>query len=260
MNFFSLRKSKILILIIVILFILSLNFYQKEVKNFFYLISFPAQKFLWKIGDQISDFFETIFEIRTLKKENEILKLKIQALLSENISLKELKNENVILREALRTGLNKEFKLVLAEVIGKDMDRDSILINKGSRDKLIKGLVVITQQKILIGKITEVYPNFSRVSLISEKDIFFNAKIIDKEISGVARGKGRLKVYLDLIPQTEKIEKGDLVVSAPGKTYPKGLLIGYIGEIKKNDVQPFQKAEILPLFDFKELKTIFVIL
>ncbi len=47
--------------------ILFLNFYQKEVKNFFYKISEPIQKIFWRIGDRVSDFFETVFEINNLK-------------------------------------------------------------------------------------------------------------------------------------------------------------------------------------------------
>ncbi|GAG21194.1 unnamed protein product, partial [marine sediment metagenome] len=242
MKFFA-KKRKILIIIIGILVILSLNFYQKEVKGFFYLISSPVQKSLWGAGDRISDFFEAIAEIKELKKENEALKLKVQELLSENSSLKELRKENQTLREALEIGLRDEFKLVLAEVIGKDIDQDSILINKGSKDGLSKDLPVITQQRVLLGRIIEVYENFSRVLLISNKESSFDGEIPEKEISGVVKGRGSLKMYLDLISKDKEVKEEDLVVSsALGGIFPNGLLVGLIKEVKKSDLKPFQQA------------------
>ena len=260
MNSFS-KKRKILIIILGILIILALNFYQKEVRNFFYLISAPIQKGLWRAGDKASDFFETIVEIKNLKKENEEIKLKLQLLTAENASLKELKNENETLRAALNLGLEKDFKLTLVQVIGKDISQDSLIINKGSKDGLTKDLPVITELKNLVGRISEVYENFSKVMLISNKESSFDAKMSDEEIYGVVKGKGNFKIFLDLVPQDKEIKQGDiLVTSVLGGIFPNGLLVGEIREIKKSDLEPFQQAEISPFFDIKEANHLFIVL
>jgi len=257
---FTLKKNLALVIIVGILFLLVLNFYQKEVKNFFYLISSPFQKTLWKVGDNVSDFFETITERKTLKKENEELKLKNQELLAQIALLKELRKENEVLREALNIGLQKEFKLALAEVIGKDISEDLILINKGSEDGILKDMPVVTQGKVLLGKIGEVYKNFSKVILLSNQESAVLVKVEDEEIKGVAKGKGNFKILLDNIPLNQKIKEGDLIVTIwLGGNFPKGLLIGQIKEVKKSDVEPFQQAEILPFFDIQELEIVFVI-
>ena len=255
----------IIVLLIAFFIVLNLTSFSKEVKNFFYLISSPIQKTLWRAGDNLSDFFEVISEIEKLKKENEELLLKNQALLAENTRLKELKKENEVLREALEIGLEKEFKLLLSEVRGKDISQDTLLINKGSKDGISKGFPVITQQKALIGKIGEVYENFSKVILISNKESSFDAKIMewddDGDIRGVIKGKGNLKLFLDLIPQEKEIKEGNLVVTTVlGGIFPKGLLVGEIKEVLKSDIQPWQGAEIKPAFDIKELETLFVII
>lgn len=244
-----------------ILIVFLLNFYQKEVKNFFYQISEPFQKFLWQMGKKVSNFFETISEISQLKKENEELKLKIQELMTENSSLEELKKENEILREALNIGLEKEFKLSLTQVIGKDISQDFILINKGLADGVSKNLPVITQQKILLGKISEVYQNYSRVTLISNKESSFDGKIVGKETLGEVLGKGDFKILFDLIPPEAEISEGDLVeTSALGGVFPKGLLVGKIGKVQKSDVQSFYQAEISPLYNLGKLEVAFIIL
>ena len=59
------RKNKVLIITVIgILLVLSLNFFQKEVKGFFYAISAPIQKNLNQAGSNVSDFFSGIFRVQ----------------------------------------------------------------------------------------------------------------------------------------------------------------------------------------------------
>jgi len=255
------KKNKILIIIVGILIVLSLNFFQKEVKGFFYSISSPIQQNLWQAGDNVSDFFGGIFQGKELKKENEELKLRIQELLAENISLKEFQQENQVLREALEIGLSKEFRLLFTDIIGKDIGQDSILINQGAKDGLSEGMPVITQQKVLLGKITETYESFSRVRLISDKESSFDIKIVESNVAGVIKGKGSFKLELDLVSQEKEVKEGDLIVSTSlGGIYPKGLLVGFIKEAKKSDIKPFYEIEVSSFFDIREVASVFVIL
>jgi len=251
-----------IIFVLIVIFFLALNLTStgKEVRNFFYLISSPIQKTLWRVGDRVSDFFELITEIKNLKKENEELKLKNQERLAEIALLKELKRENEILREALNIGLEKYFELTLTEVIGKDISQDSILINRGSKEGVKEGLPIITQQKTLVGKISEVYKNFSKVMLISNKESSFDARVQGTEAIGIVKGKGNFRLFLDLLPSDIEIKEGDiLVTTALGGVFPSGLLIGQIKEVKKSDLEPWQQAEISPFFDIKEIETLFII-
>ncbi len=275
--------TKSILLIILLLVVLNLPPVSTKTKNFFYFISSPIQKSFWKAGNSISDFFETIANIKNLKKENEELELKIQELLGKNIKIPELEKENKFLREALDIGLEKEFELTLAEVTGKDVSQDSILIDKGFKDGILNNLPVITRQKVLIGKIGQVYEDFSRVVLISNKESvlnveifrddeavssstpFANARVGDEEnfvdnISGVIKGKGNFQLILDLVPREKEIKEGDTIItSSLGGVFPKGLLIGKIQKIKKSDVEPFQQAEVKMTFDIKELETVFIV-
>jgi rod shape-determining protein MreC len=256
----TLYRNLILIFFLVSLIFL-LDFYQKKVKNFFYKISEPIQKFFWRAGIKVSNFFETISEIKRLKSENEELKLKNQELLSQIANLNEFKEENKNLREALNLGLEKEFKISLAQIIRKDPSQDFILINKGSKDGIEENLPVITPQKILVGKVYKVYKNYSQVKLISEKGVSFGGKIVGKEILAEVSGQGNLKIIFDLIPKEKEVLEGDLVeTTVLGGFFPKGLLIGQIGKIQKSDIQPLYQAEILPLFNLDKLENVFIIL
>jgi len=246
--------------LVVFFLVLNLSGFSKEIKNFFYSISEPVQKTFFGAGKKTSDFFEGIFQGYDLKKENEGLTLKIQSLLAENAQLKELKKENEILRESLGLGLEKDFKLAFAETNGKDISQDFLLINKGFKDGISEGQPVITQQKTLVGEIGEVYENFSKIMLITNKESSFDAKIPDSDIYGIVKGRGNFELYLDLIPKEKEIKEGDLVITASlGGVFPEGFLVGEIKKVNKSDVKPFQQADIKPAFDIKELENVFII-
>lgn len=259
-----LRKSisrGLLIIVIAVLTIIFSNVYQKEVRNFFYKISEPIQRSFWIAGGRISNFFEAISQIQNLKKENEELRLKIKELLAKIANLEELKKENVNLRKALNIGLQKEFDLTLAQVISKDISKDSISINKGKEDGLSKGLPVITEQKVLLGEIYEVYKNYSKVRLISNKESSFDGEIVGKGTLGQVKGEGNSKILFDLISPEQEVKEKDLIeTSALGGEFPKGLIVGEIKKVQKSDVQPLYQAEVSSLFDIGKLETVFVIL
>jgi len=261
----SIKKRRFLPKILIVVFILGLllfflNFFQKQIQNFFYFISTPIQKIFWGIGDRVSDFFISFIKTGNLKREMENLKFKNQELLAEIAALKELKKENETLRQALEIGLKKEFKLDLVQIIGKDIGQDFILIDRGREGGVLENMPVITQQKILVGKVLEVYKNFSKVMLISNKKSSFDGKLQEKDISGLVKGQGNFKIIFDLVPRDAEISQEDLVVtSALGGIFPPGILIGQIKDIRKSDVEPFLQIDIKPAFEITEINNLFLL-
>jgi len=264
------QKNKIIIIGFLILAILLLNFFQKDTKNFFYLFSSPIQKAFLNEGGKVNYFFETIFEIRNLKAENEELKLKYQELLSENVILRELKKENEELREALDVGLKDEFDLISVQVIAKTSFEDSILIDKGRKHGVLENLPVISAQRTLVGIVGEVYEDFSTVYLLSNKKTSFNAKTISRFaedsnsnqeiVQGVIKGKGNSVIKFEFLLKENEIERGDLIVTTGSEgIFPRDILVGKIKEVIRNDLAPFQSAEVDPSLDIKRIKTAFII-
>ena len=258
------RKNKLLAIFIAILFFALLNVFQKEVRNFCYVLFSPAQKILWQVGNKTTEFWETIIEAGTVQEDKEKLERRNLELLAENTELKELKSENDFLRAALNLGLEKDFQLILAQVIAKDISEDSILIDKGSESGILQGSSVVTEEKILLGKVEEVHQNFSKIMLISNKNSSFNARLDtdqENDVAGIIEGKGNCELLLDFVPREKEIKKDDiLVTTAWGGIFPKGLLVGRVKEIKKNDVDPFQKLEITPFFNIEKMRMLFVII
>ena len=253
------RKIIGLILFLVLLIVFA-NIYQSQVRNFFFLVSEPIQKPFWKAGQGISNFLQAIAFSQKNQEENQELRLLVEELLTKTANIAELESENKTLREALEIGLRKEFSLVLAQVTGKDIAQDSLIINKGAEDLIQNNLPVVTQQKVLVGKITEVFDNFSRVYLISSENSSFDGKILGSEVPGLVKGSGNLKISFDLVPQYEEVKEGELLITtALGGIFPSGLLVGQVKSVKKSDIEPFQQIEIQPSFDIKQLDYLFII-
>ncbi len=259
-----LKSRKIKLFAVVILFgaiVFSLNRFQNSIKPFFYTVSASSQKMLWQTGQNCSNFFSSIFNTKRLKDENNNLTSKNQELLARIADLESLEKENNDLRNALGIGLEKEFSILSAEITAKDISQDFITINKGSLDGLRKNMPVITGQKVLVGRISEVYKNFSKVMLASNKKIAFDAKIERSDTTGIIKGMGNFSILFDLLPQDKNISKEDAVISSNmGGIFPSGLLVGKIKSVKKNDIESFQQAEIDPSFDINKAGNVFVIL
>ncbi len=270
--FFKTKKRPlppaILIALVFLSSLLAIKFLglEKKVQNVFLLASSPVETFLWQSGQKTSQFFDNFIQKKLLAKENTTLRLENLSLKRKISQLQELKQENQSLREALNLELEKDFDLLAAQIISKDPFNDAIFIDKGNADGLKNGWALISPQRILLGKITEVFENFSRVVLISDKSVSFDAEVKkisaenSEKIRGVAKGEGNNRLSFDLIPQEAVIEIGDKVItSSPSNAFPGGILAGEIEGINFSDVRPFRSAKIKPLFKISELKTIFII-
>jgi len=198
--------------------------------------------------------------IRVLTEEN-------QKLLSQLSELEKFKNENEFLRQALNLEMEKEFNLILANATAKNTFtfkgvtfEDSILIDKGKNNGIRKDFPVILSNKILIGKIAEVYDSFSRVELITNKENMIDVQIQDTDAFALSKGEGNLKISLDLFSKDKELKEDSLVyTSALGGLYPSGLVVGKIKNIQKIDNEPYIKADIVSSFDLFQLSQVFVI-
>lgn len=233
---------------------------DKPAKDFFYSFSRPLQAFFWTTGNNISGFFGGFFNAQNIKNENESLRSVNQELLSELLLLREAKSENEFLKNSMGLNIDKEFELMLTQIVFKDVLRDSILIDKGLKDGVRKNQPVLTGQRALLGRIGEIYENFAEVILISNSGSSFDAKISGTDTIGVMKGKGRSLIKLEFVPKDKELKAGSFAVStALGGIFPDGILIGEVQEVENSDTNPFQSASINPSFDLKQLDRIFII-
>ena len=251
--------------IILILFIIVLNIFQSPIKNTFYTLASPGLKVFLGAGDNTHSFFTSFLNTKGLARENDGLKRENQQLLSQILSLQETMQANEAMQSAVQNTRQDNFSLVLASVIGVDSAADFILIDSGFDDGIAQNMPVISSTKVLFGKVYKVYKNFSQVMLVSNKSSVVDASIQQSDattipISGAIKGTGNFSLYLDLVHPNAQINEGDtLITSGLEGVFPKNLLIGKITSKQKDDLKPFQTANVQPFFDIQNGENVFII-
>lgn len=258
-------KETIIIILILIIALIVLNIIPgltKGLGNFVYKIFSPIGRFFSNIGNGISGFFQIIFSIGDLNKENLALRQGNLILEAETAALKEVKRENDILREALNISKSEQQIQEVASVVGKDIQgtQDWILINRGSKHGIFKDMVVISPENALVGKISEVNYSFSKATLIIQKDSVVAGIIENNRIEGLIKRDDKGGLFIDFIPKSENMEIDErIITSGMDNLYPKGILIGKIESIDTSDNQIFKKITITPAVDFSKLEEVFII-
>lgn len=249
----------LIIILIIINLIPGLN---KGLGNFVYKIFSPIEHLFTKIGDKIIGFFQVTISIGGLNKENVVLLQKNTTLESEITQLKEVQRENDTLRKALNISQNDRPIREVASITGKDIQgiQDWILINRGSKHGIAENMIAISPEGALVGKITEVSNNFSKITLITQKDVVIAGIIENNRIEGLIKRNNKGGLFMDFIPKTEELTIGDrIVTSGMDNVYPKGILIGKIDNIDSSENQIFQKINISLAADFSKLEQVIII-
>lgn len=258
---FEKQKNKIFVFLVILLFFVLLIGVQDWLKNLFYSLSQRGQENLFSSGKTISNFFSSFLSYSKLKQENNRIVTENQELKVKISLLEEKEKENEALRQALGLGLGQRFKLLEADVTVRDASEDFLVLNKGEKEGVKTGMVVIGSPGFLLGKIEKVYPNFSEVVLLSKKGNVFPLRLEQGDLVVKARGAGNLQIFLDPIEREKEIRVGDRVstVALEG-LYPKGLFVGEVKRIEDSDLTPYQKAEVKVAFDLGNLEMVFIIL
>jgi len=248
-------KKRIMVLCLLAFSFLLINaFFKNSLKNFVYSKSESLMASLWNNGANQS------FSGKNQEELNKKLIEENQKLLSDLADFQKIKEENNFLRNSLDLGLEKNFDLMIGRIISKDILSDFLLINIGSNSGVKKGFPVIISGKVLLGKVIDVYPSYSRVMLITQKNNLIDVEIPDSEIFALSKGAGGLNLALDMVARDKELKNSSLIVtSALGGNYPAGLLMGKVRNAKKIDNEAYQTAEIEKVFDLNAINNVFVI-
>ena len=158
-------------------------------------ISTAPLKFLPIINNKIT---ETTFAI----KQNKELKVELEKLKNKEFQVEFLENQNDSLRKILESDTKIKGKSILAKVL---IDKDSpylksIVINRGSKSGIIKGMPVV-DGNYLVGKIVEVNYLSSRVLLLNDLNSRIPITFGKESIQAILSGKGEKKPVLEYLPE-----------------------------------------------------------
>ena len=206
----------LLVLSFIVIFLDSINsnptVYVKKVLNdgvyrASYISSIPSRTFSHSV-----DLVKNIFFVY---KENKEIKDELYALRSESKKKNYLTAENNILREVLDQKISSKYNTKTAKVI---LDKGgsfikSILINKGTKHNVKKGLAV-TSNSNFIGVIVETNFFSSRVLLLNDLNSKIPIMISPSAENAILAGTGKDNPNLIFLPKNSKIQESDLVFTS----------------------------------------------
>ena len=230
-SLFALLFSSIFLIVLGKFNFTAINYLKITINEVVYRTSFVAS-----IPEKyITYSYRAIEKHIKLYKDYNFQKEELEKLKSEKYEVKFLEAENKRLKKVLND-INYSSELVIAKVI---IDKQSpflrsIIINKGSKNNIKKGMSVLSDS-YLIGKVVEVNYMTSRVLLLSD----LNSKIpvtiepgsIQSILSGDGENSGNIQYTKDNLP----IADGSIIyTSGTGGLLKSGIPIG---KIEQNENQ-----------------------
>lgn len=268
-----LLKSKLFIVALVVAGILALAALSagegsgvRVIGNVISIPIAPLQRIISFTAERIGGIFDYFKDVKLTKAENEELLRRISELEKENRELERLKKENQELRDALNFLDEMEsYEPIGCTIIAKDPGNwfEVFTINRGSKDGIEINAPVITAYG-LVGRISDVDLFTAKVTTIIDMDSTVAARVSRSRDIMIVRGDATLKnrglCRMDYISPDVDIMPGDLIeTSGLGGIYPKGIIIGKVKEIIRNEGQFDSYAIISPIVDFKRLEEVIVL-
>ncbi|MDO8672559.1 MAG: rod shape-determining protein MreC [Dehalococcoidia bacterium] len=223
----------------------------------------PLQRAATSVFDPAFSWLSDLTSLQQLREENDRNRTTIDQLMGEVVRLREADIENQRLKAELN--YKKDYsgtEYIPAAIIDRDPSNviQSVMIDKGTEHGVKPGMVVVSPGA-LVGKITKSYTSSAKVLLITDPSSSVNGMVqrLDSRALGVVNGKVS-GLEMKYLPQSEAVKVNDLIVtSGLGGGFPKGLFVGRVSEVRRNDLEMFQDARIESAVKFSKLENVMVI-
>lgn len=268
------RNNGILILIIAVLLAAILAVFSalfggvaNPLANLWGVVISPVRGAVSRFVNWTEGVYDYSFRYEELEAENAALKQRIAELEAQATAGEAASRENEHLRELL--GLKEkrsDFVFESATVLSRSASNwESVLtISKGQIHDVSAGDCVIDATGALVGIVSEVGVNWSSVRTVIDPDTELGGLVARTDSAAIAGGdfalmaSGQLK--LSYLPENTQLIAGDLVLtSGLNGTYPSGLVIGSIAELRTEASGMSRYAVLDPRADLDGVKQVFVI-
>ena len=199
---------------------------------------------------------------RSLIAESETLRQQLLVLGSRTERLRELEGENRRLRELLESSARIEDRVLVAGVLGVDIDPASsgLVLDKGTQHGIRRGQSVIDANGIL-GQVDHAGPLSSTVVLITDSSHALPVVLSRNGLRSVAVGGGPTgELDLAYVPKDADIEVGDLLVSSGlGGRFPAGYPAATVIRVETAQGGRYAEVRLRPLADVKRAREVLVV-
>lgn len=229
----------------------------------------PAERGTSGLWQRLSEAAAVIRGIGGAVEKNHELAYELVRVQAELNKRRDVEDENIRLRKALDFHTANNHSMIPCDVVSRNISGwwSSVRIGKGYTEGIGQNCAVISPDG-LVGKTTEVSPFTSEVLLVSDPACRISAKLARINAFGLVRGdgadlRGHPRAIMQFINKDADIRVGDEVVtsglSGAAGVFPKGVHIGYIETVNRDESGLFQSAEIIPRATIGLLDYVFVV-
>ena len=258
----------ILLAITLLLMAFSANPYVQDVQSGLSFALRPFQGAIAGVADGVAGVAGAIGEIDQLRSENAALQDENDRLTNENARLQAVGNENEQLTALLQLQSGLDHETVATRVIGRETleTRRLVILDKGTDDGIAQGDVVIVQGGALAGRVTDIGPTFSKVTLISDSASTVVGQLAGSGASGAVVGQAGGVLVMKNIDSAVQIGLDEEVFTAGIEVnggirspYPKGLVIGSVVDVQRDANDVVQTAFLAPAANLDSFELALVI-
>lgn len=208
----------------------------------------PGLEFFHSVRYGGVHFFKGFLRGGALLDENLRLKQELAALRAHEETHRQLFQENARLRALLQFKTQAPWKLIPAEVIGREFGPWSrtLLLNKGKADGVGEGMAVMTPVG-MVGRVSEVGGSSSRVRLIVDAHFRVPAAVSEPRTTGLVMGSTAGECLLTYLALDAQVHPGQAVLTAGGNSFaPEGIPVGEVEAVSQDASELFLTARIRP--------------
>ena len=258
----------VLILVLVSLLLISRfitghqqNFLERTVAAVFA----PSQKLAVNLEEHLAEWRYLLLEKKTLEEQVADLTAQRNRLKIENQQLMGYRSEARRLQNLLGfKQSNPHMSLLGARIIARSPDNwnQIITVDQGYDQGVRENMAVVSPEG-LVGVVASVTQNSSRIYLLTDRNIAVGIILEQsRETNGIVEGIGvseELKVKN--VPYYSAIQEGDHVITSGfSEIYPKGIKIGTVSEVIKEENGLLISASIEPSVQFDDLEEVLIVL
>jgi rod shape-determining protein MreC len=258
----------VLLAVTLLLMAFSANPFVRDVQSGIGFAFRPIQGALDSVAGGAASVVAAIAEMDRLRVDNTTLREENDRLTAESALNDEIRRENEQLTALLQLQNGFDHETVAAEVIARESSevRRAVTIGKGRNDGIELGDVVIAAGGALAGRVDAVGPNAASVTLLSDPSSTVIGQLVSTAATGQVVGQLGGALVMGQIDSSETIDLGVEVVTAGielgqgvRSPYPKGLLIGQVGDVRRDANSVVQTAYLQPTADLDRLEVVLVI-
>lgn len=212
-----------------------------------------------------ADSFDAVDNLTNTYEENRHLKSQMNEMEELQTKLTTVEAENQQLKDELALSHSlSEYEKIHTTIISRNPDTwiEQIVIDKGSQDGVGLGMAILSQNG-LVGRVSEVSPTSSKVTLVTTLDQRENLVSAEVQLEDDESAHGVIQSYdketdrliMDQITTDTPLQEGqEVVTSGLSDMTPRSLKIGTIDEVVVGDFGLTQRAYITPAADFDDIR------